>query len=203
MNKILNKPFCISILVTGFVFGLALPFCWGNNPASELGTLSLLCEDRKIWFWLWGILVVGGININTLYMYKKFGYKSRFMNVLCLLAFISICLVALTLGHSIADWNPKRVLHWIATGLFIALCMATVVLFFIFNIKKYKGFGILTCCTVAILLTFAVIFIGVGKSALMEMIPLAMLQILLFVVNFTSVVKTVPIQQKTKVLTEK
>ena len=203
MNKILNKPFCISILVTGFVFGLALPFCWGNNPASELGTLSLLCEDRKIWFWLWGILVVGGININTLYMYKKFSYKSRFMNVLCLLAFISICLVALTLGHSIADWNPKRVLHWIATGLFIALCMATVVLFFIFNIKKYKGFGILTGCTVAILLTFAVIFIGVGKSALMEMIPLAMLQILLFIVNFTSVVKTAPIQQKTKVLTEK
>lgn len=203
MNKILNKPFCISILVTGFVFGLALPFCWGNNPASELGTLSLLCEDRKIWFWLWGILVVGGININTLYMYKKFSYKSRFMNVLCLLAFISICLVALTLGHSIADWNPKRVLHWIATGLFIALCMATVVLFFIFNIKKYKGFGILTGCTVAILLTFAVIFISVGKSALMEMIPLAMLQVLLFVVNFTSAVRPSALTENEKVLIEK
>lgn len=203
MNKILNKPFCISILVIGFVYGLALPFFWGNNPASELGTLSLLCEDRKIWFWLWGVLVVGGININTQYMYKKFNYRSRFMNVLCILSFISICLVALTLGHSIADWNPKRVLHWIATGLFIALCMASVVLFFIFNLKKYKGFGILTGCTAGILLTFAVIFIGVGKSALMEMIPLAMLQIMLFVVNFTPAVKVSSVQQKTKVLTEK
>lgn len=203
MNKVLNKPFCLSILVAGFVYGLALPFFWGNNPASELGTLSLLCEDRKLWFWAWGILVIGGINVNTQYMYKKFSYKSRFMDVLCILSFISICLVALTLGHSIADWNPKRVLHWIATGLFIALCMASVVLFFIFNRKKYKGFGILTGCTVAILLTFAVIFIGVGKSALMEMIPLAMMQVMLFVVNFTPLVKTTPIIHNTEVLAEK
>ena len=203
MNKILNKPFCIGILAVGFVYGLALPFFWGNNPASELGTLSLLCEDRKLWFWLWGILVIGGININTQYMYKKFNYKSRFLNILCILSFISICLVALTLGHSIADWNPKRVLHWIATGLFIALCMASVVLFFIFNIKKQKGFGILTGCTVAILLTFVVIFVGVGKSALMEMIPLAMMQVMLFVVNFTPLVKTTPIARKTEALAEK
>lgn len=203
MNKILNKPFCKGILFAGFVYGLALPFFWGNNPASELGTLSLLCEDRKLWFWAWGILVIGGINVNTQYMYKKFSYKSRFMDVLCILSFISICLVALTLGHSIADWNPKRVLHWIATGLFIALCMASVVLFFIFNRKKYKGFGILTGCTVAILLTFAVIFIGVGKSALMEMIPLAMMQVMLFVVNFTPLVKTTSITHNTEVLAEK
>ena len=40
-----------------------------------------------------------------------------------------------------------------------------------------------------ILGTFLVIFIGVGKSALMEMIPIALMQIFLFVVNFTSVVK--------------
>ncbi len=203
MNKLLNKPFCIAILAVGFVYGLALPFFWGNNPASEMGTLSLLCEDRKLWFWVWGILVIGGININTQYMYKKFNYSSRFMNVLCILSFISICLVALTLGHSIEDWNPKRVLHWIATGLFIALCMASVVLFFIFNTKKQKGFKLLTVCTVAILLTFVVIFVGVGKSALMEMIPLAMLQLLLFVVNFTPAVKVTAVREDTKVLIEK
>ncbi len=202
MNKILNKPFCIGILALGFVYGLALPFFWGNNPASEFGTLSLLCEDRKLWFWLWGILVIGGININTQYMYKKFNYNSRFMNVLCVLSFVSICLVALTLGHSIEDWNPKRVLHWIATGLFIALCMASVVLFFIVNIKKQKGFAVLTGCTVAILLTFVVIFAGVGKSALMEMIPLAMLQVLLFVVNFTPVVKVSAVTENEKALIE-
>ena len=44
----LMKPLCIITLIISFVYGLVLPFCWGNNPASELGTLSLLCEDRKI-----------------------------------------------------------------------------------------------------------------------------------------------------------
>ena len=53
-----SKAFCLGILIPAFIYGLALPFFWGNNPASELGTLSLLCEDpdKRIFFWLWGIL---------------------------------------------------------------------------------------------------------------------------------------------------
>ena len=93
------------------MYGLALPFFWGNNPASELGTLSLFCEDRKGWFWLWGVLTSGGILINTQYMYKKFGMKNKFLDALSVLGFIGMCAVALTLGHSIEDWNPKRILH--------------------------------------------------------------------------------------------
>ena len=47
----------------------------------------------------------------------------------------------------------------------------------------------LTVCTFAILGTFVVIFATVGKSALMEMIPLALIEIFLFAVNFTPWVK--------------
>ena len=72
----LMKPLCIITLIISFVYGLVLPFCWGNNPASELGTLSLLCENRKLFFWLWGILTSGSIIANTQYMYRKFSYKS-------------------------------------------------------------------------------------------------------------------------------
>ena len=123
MNKILNKPFCLSILAVGFVYGLVLPFCWGNNPLDENGTLSLLCEDRQLFFWLWGIVTIGGVIINAQYMYKKFEYKNRFFDALCLLSFISMCVVALTLGHSIEDWNPNRIAHWFATGVFIVFCV--------------------------------------------------------------------------------
>lgn len=185
----LLKILCIGTLAAAFVYGLALPFFWGNNPALETGTLSLLCEDRKGWFWLWGVLTSGSLLLNTQYMYKKFSYSSKFLNALCVIGFVSMALVALTLGHSIADWNPKRIAHWVATGCFIGFTVASIALFFIFNIKKYKGFGVLTGCTFAILGTFVVIFAVVGKSALMEMIPLALIEVFMFVVNFTPAVK--------------
>lgn len=185
----LSKLLCIVSLIAAFIYGLVLPFCWGNNPASELGTLSLLCEDRKIWFWIWGILISGSIILNTQYMYRKFSFKSRFYDVLCAAGFISVCVVALTLGHSIEDWNPKRIAHWVATGIFIVFTLLPIVLFFIRNRKKHPQFKALTVAAFMILATFIVIFVGVGKSALMEMIPIALMQIFLFVINFTPLVK--------------
>lgn len=187
--NLFNKPFCIAVLAVSFVYGLALPFFWGNDPTSELGTLSLLCEDRKIWFWAWGLLIAGGITLNVQYMYRKFAYKSKILDAFCILSIIGVCCVALTLGHSIEDWNPKRILHWVATGVFIVCLLATVFLFFVFNIKKHKHFPHLTVCTLLIFATFGVLFAAMGKSAIMEMVPIAMLQVMLFVVNFTPLVK--------------
>lgn len=187
--NIFNKSFCITLLAVAFVYGLALPFFWGNNPASELGTLSLLCEDRKIWFWAWGLLTAGSIVCNLQYMYRQYNYKNKFLNAMCIASLVGVCCIALTLGHSIEDWNPKRILHWVATGIFIVFILAAGVLFFIFNIKKYKHFGALTAAMFGIFATFLVIFIVVGKSSLMEMIPIALYELLLFVINFTPFVK--------------
>ena len=189
IGKNMAKPICMGVLFCAFVYGLALPFFWGNNPASELGTLSLLCENRKVYFWLWGILTSGGIFINTQYMYNKFGMKNKLLTVLGALGFVSICAVALTLGHSIEDWNPKRLAHWIATGFFIAFTVASIALYFIINRKRHSKFNMLAVCTFLILGTFVVIFATVGKSALMEMIPLALIELFLFAVNFTPWVK--------------
>lgn len=179
----------MAVLAAAFIYGLALPFFWGNNPASETGTLSLLCEDRKAWFWLWGVLTSGGIFINSQYMYNKFGMKSRFIDALGIAGFVSMAAVALTLGHSIEDWNTKRILHWVATGCFIAFTVASIALYFIINRKKHRKFGMLTVCTFLILGTFVVIFATVGKSALMEMIPLALIEAFLFAINFTPWIK--------------
>lgn len=188
-EKIFTKPLCISVLLCAFVYGLALPFFWGNNPASPSGTLSLLCEDRKLYFWFWGMLTSGGILINTQYMYKKFSFKSKFFDALCVLGLLSMAVVALTLGHSIDSWNPKRVAHWVATGLFIIFTVASIALFFVVNRKKYKNFNVLALCTFLIFGTFIFIFAVMGKSAIMEIVPLALFEIFLFVVNFTPAVK--------------
>ncbi len=191
-NIFTTKALCIGILIPAFIYGLALPFFWGNNPASELGTLSLLCEtdERKIFFWLWGILTSGSIIANTQFLYKTYNIKSKLCNALCVLAFTGVCLVALTLGHSIADWNPKRIAHWVATGLFIAFTVAPLLIPFLRYRKKYKPFTAFAICTVCILMTFVVIFVFVGKSALMEMIPIALIEIFLAVVNFTKIAES-------------
>lgn len=180
---------CRISLAAAFVYGLVLPFCWGNNPLSETGTLSLLCEERKIFFWIWGILTCGSIALGTQYMYKKFMYKNKLFDAFCILSVLSVCLVALTLGHSIADWNPKRIAHWVATGMYIAFTLAPILLFFIVNIKKYKGFAAYTVITLLIFSTFVFIFAFVGKSALMEMVPIALIEIFLYCLNFTPLVK--------------
>ncbi len=198
LNKILTKPFCIALLAVSFVYGLVLPFMWGNDPSSEMGTLSLLCEDRKLYFWAWGLLVSFGIVLNAQYMYKSFSYKNKLLNALCVFSVLSVMGVAITLGHSIDSWNPKRILHWVATALFIVFLFAAIGLFFILNRKKYKSFNILIFCVCFILLTFVFIFAFIGKSALMEMIPVALMQIFLFVVNFTPIVK----KDKEKALAE-
>lgn len=122
-------------------------------------------------------------------MYRKFSYKNKVYDVLCALGFISVCVVALTLGHSIEDRNPKRIAHWVATGIFIAFTLLPIVLFFIRNRKKPTQFNILIVCAFMILATFLVIFAVVGKSALMEMVPIAMMEVFLFVINFTPLVK--------------
>lgn len=183
-EKLLSKPLCIALLALAFVYGIALPFFWGNDPTSPTGTLSLLCEDRKLYFWLWGILSSLSVILNIQYMYKKFGYKNKLLNFSCILSFLNVCLIAITLGHPIDSWNPKRVVHWIATGMFVVFTFIPVEAFFILNFKKYKHFKLLTFCALSIILTFVGIFVFVGKSGLMEMIPLAMLQVFLFIVNF-------------------
>ena len=188
-EKIFNKPLCITFLFLAFVYGLVLPFMWGNNPASELGTLSLLCEDRKGWFWLWGILTSGSLIMSTQYMYKSYKIKNKWLDGMCVAGFVSMCLIALTLGHSIEDWNPKRIAHWVATGVFIVFTMAPIALFFIVYRKRFEYFNIFTVCTFIILGTFIVIFATVGKSALMEMIPIALMEVFMFIVNFTPLVK--------------
>ena len=178
------KNVCLVFLVTGFIYGIILPFCWHNDPMDPLGTLSHLCENRKIWFWLWTLLSGGGLFLNLQYMYRKYGGANRLIRLLPAAALLSVIVIALTLGHSIADWNPKRVAHWIATGAYVAFLGLSVVIYALANIRKGKIFRLLLISSLAILALFLGWFIIIGKNGLLEIIPNLLIQIVLFFVNF-------------------
>ncbi|MGN0444576.1 MAG: hypothetical protein ACI4F5_08185 [Acutalibacteraceae bacterium] len=183
-NSKLQKNICMFLLIAGFVYSLILPFCWGNNPFDPMGTLSLLCEHRKIWFWIWIILDGGALFLNINYMYKKYGGANKFIKALPIIAMVFAFAIALTLDHSIADWNPKRVVHWVATGGYVAFLVASTALYAIKNIKKGKIFRYILFGVFGILILFLLWFIILGKSGMMETVPRALLEILLFTVNF-------------------
>ena len=187
----LSKPFCLIILVVAFFYGLILPWMWGNDPFDAYGTLSILCEDRKIFFWIWTVLIGGGYFFNTNYAYRKYGENSRFLRILTVITFIALCLIALTLKHPVNTFahNPKRVIHWIATGTYIVCVGLSVFIFLVKNSKKYKGFSILSVLVFLTAISIGVWLAILGKSAMMEMIPNAAMQILLGILNFTPLFK--------------
>lgn len=197
-NFVFGKPFCMFFLIAGFVYGLVLPWCWGNNPFDEFGTLSILCEDRKFFFWIWVVLVGGAYLLNTIFAFRKFKDESRFLRILSVLTFVACCAIALSLKHDVHSWNPKRIVHWIATGLYIACVALSVFIFLMRNRKKFKGFNTLAILTVLLVATIPVWLLTIGKSAMMEMIPNAFFQIMLFVLNFVLPVKEIEPKETAK-----
>lgn len=183
-NKLLKKPVCMFFLIVGLVFGNGIMFCFGNDPFSPLGTLSILCEDRKYIYWIWALFVVGGYLLNTLYAYRRYEEKSRFLRVLCIVAVLAACGVGLTLKHDVFSWGPKRIVHWICTGLYIGLLGLSLFLFLVKNAKKYRGFPLLAAMVVLCALIVVVWLTVLGKSGMMEMVPNTLLEILLFLLNF-------------------
>ena len=185
-RRLLSKPVCLVFLIVEIVFGNGMMFLFGNNPADPLGTISLLCEDRKYLFWIW---VVGGYYLNTLYAYRRYDERSRALRVLCVIAVAAACGIGLSLKHDVTTWNPKRVAHWISTGVYMATLGLTLFLFLLKNAKRYEGFTAMAV-TVAVIAAMIVLWLLlIGKSGLMEMVPNTLLEMLLLYLNFIRPVK--------------
>lgn len=181
-NRIL-RDVCFTGLLAGIVYGLVLPFCWHNDPFDAYGTLSILCEDRKLFFWLWVVLDCGSLLLNCVYMFNKFGADKR-LRVLPALSFAAACCIALTLGHDVTTWNPKRIAHWVATGVYVAFLAASVLIFSLSRICRDRVCQWLFAASAASLACFLVILLVFGKSGVLEMIPNLMIQLTVLTVNF-------------------
>ncbi len=176
-------PVCLAVLLAALVYGLVLPFCWHNDPSGTYGTLSLLCEHHIPWFWLWTMLTGLGLTLNLEFAYHKYGYSGKPLRIAAAFGLFGMILTAATLNHSIQDWNPKRVAHWTGAICFAAGITIAFLFFFIIKAREYKRFLLFIALLVSMAVGVLVQLLTVGRNGYMEIIPVALLELTLLVVN--------------------
>ena len=91
--------------------------------------------------------------------------------------------------------------HWATALIFAFLGAAGVIIFLLHKSKqKDKKYIVATVIFVAVLLLMLVLLVTVGKSAFIENLPMWVVYVLLFIINFTSFFDKSKKESKEKVL---
>ena len=180
-----NTPLCLGLLAAAFIYGLVLPFCWGNDPASTYGTLSLLCEHRVGWFWVWALLTGGSIALNLSRACVTHGCRTHIPEISILISLFGMLLTAATLNHSIESWNPKRVAHWIGAIAYAAFLLIAVASFYLACVKRNPRLWFLLAAAAFAGLAVLIQLLVFGRNGYMEILPIALVEVELFVLNYT------------------
>lgn len=173
-NKTLALVFLTMALVYNVIFGFI------RNPAGTDNTLSYLGYDYPHGFLLWGILTAAALFLNIIFMYKKFGYNGKTGTAFAICAVFFMPSVVF-----INDWGWEQTAHLVVTLIFIALNSIAVLLFFIHNYKNNIKYKITTYVIILVLAGMLAVQFTIGKSGLLELVPLWFAMVLLFVTNFT------------------
>ncbi len=189
-----NTPLSLGLLIAAFIYGLVLPFCWGNNPASTYGTLSLLCETRVGWFWLWAVLTGGAFTLNLARTCEKHGCRSPLPEIFMLLSLTGMLLTAGTLNHSIESWNPKRIAHWIGAILYAVFLLAAFLAFYVLSVRRHPRLWFMLGASMAAGAAVLVQLLVFGRNGYMEILPIALLETELFVENYTNFTVKTPVK---------
>ncbi len=181
------KIFNLITLISGFVFITAYGFLM--DPIKY--TASMMGLYFPWLFKLW--CVFSGISVftNTLYMYRKNNYRNS-AGIIC----SSIGCAALFITVNVPSAGEDLVMtlqclsHWSTALIFAVLGAAGVVIFLVHKCKeKEKKYIITTAIFVGILALMLVLLVIVGKSALIENLPMWAAYIVLFLVNFTNLLE--------------
>lgn len=145
------------------------------------------------WPWLfrgWGIFSTASVFMNTMYTYRKYGYNSKLGVILgCLGSAAIYTTINLPSYGENKDFSvPRCSVHWAGALLFAACCAALLVLFLLSKARKEKGRYLAALIAFAgILLLMLVLLVTVGKSAIIENIPMIAAYVLMFLLNFTGI----------------
>ncbi len=183
--------FCAINLIVGCAFitwygFLPYPEQFGNILTDV--TASMLGLRYPLYFRLWGIFSSLSIFTNVLYMYRKNNYYGKAGIIItslgCAALFITVNVPSAGLDLVM---TPRCLSHWASALIFAFLGAAGVILYLIHKCKeKNKKYIIATVIFGGVLALMLVLLVTVGKSAFIENLPMWVVYVLLFIINFTS-----------------
>lgn len=154
-------------------------------------TASMIGLDYPWHFRGWGVIASATVFTNTMYCFRKYNYNNKIAVVLGSLgsAAIYMTINCPSLGEDVGNSfaRPRGIAHWTGALVFAFLCAAPLVMFLFSKGRKEKGkFLAAFIIFVALLLVMLVLLVTVGKSAIIENIPMIAAYVLLFMLNFTN-----------------
>ena len=190
-----SKALCVSLLLMALVFNVI--FGCLRNPLGEDNTISWIGYDHPFGFIVWGTLTAAAFYVSISRIYRRYNYSGKLGTAALHIApFMAATFVFIN------DWGWEHVIHWIGAIGFIALNGAALLLFFLHNFKKHISYKITTFAVAAMLLAMLVILLTIGKSGLLELVPIWISMILLILIKTTDIYPVVnepaPAQLKVK-----
>ncbi len=186
----LTTVFCAVNLIVGCAFitwygFLSYPEQFGNILTDV--TASMLGLRYPMYFRLWGVLSSLSIFTNVLYMYRKNNYYGNAGIIItslgCAALFITVNVPSAGLELVM---TPRCLSHWASALIFAFLGAAGVILYLIHKCKeKNVKYIVATVIFGAVLALMLVLLVTVGKSAFIENLPMWVVYVLLFMINFT------------------
>ena len=186
------KAFCLVGIIFGCVYVTWYGF-FGDQPFIEKGktiSASMIGLDFPWHFRGWGVFASMTIFTNTMFAYRRYNYNSKLGVILGSIgsAAIFVTINCPSMGEEMHLDSPRCMAHWAGALIFAFCCAAPMVILLFSKARKEKGaFLAAFIIFCAILATMLVLLITVGKSAIIENIPMQAAYILLFLLNFTNI----------------
>lgn len=186
------KAFCLVGIIFGCVYVTWYGF-FGDQPFIEKVktiTASMIGLDFPWHFRGWGVFASMTIFTNTMFAYRRYDYNSKLGVILGSIgsAAIFVTISCPSMGEEMHLDSPRCMAHWAGALIFAFCCAAPMVILLFSKARKEKGaFLAAFIIFCAILATMLVLLITVGKSAIIENIPMQAAYILLFLLNFTNI----------------
>lgn len=185
------KTVCLVLLVFDFVFVTWYAVMGDRFDFTQklrYVTSSMIGLDFPWHFRMWGLFSSAAVFMNTLYAYRRTGFRSLPCYALASVGAAGIYLTINlpSVGENADFSDPRCLFHWLGALFFAFLGSApSGVLFFRLmrrGVRYYRGAFFLFIGTVIVM---TALLVTVGKSALIENLPFWVMYGLLFAVNYT------------------